>query len=77
MDRHLLKIYAIVGLLSGLAGVMSLARFSNTNIAGHTTDNLQSIAAVVIGGTSLFGGIGTVFGTVVGVSSPPCCRTAS
>jgi len=70
VDRHLLKIYAIVGLLSGLAGVMSLARFSNTNIAGHTTDNLQSIAAVVIGGTSLFGGIGTVFGTVVGVFIP-------
>ena len=70
VDRHLLKVYALSGLLSGLAGIMSLARFSNTTIQGHDTDNLQSIAAVVIGGTSLFGGIGTMFGTVVGVFIP-------
>ncbi len=70
VDRHLLKVYAIAGTLSGLAGVMSLARFTTTTIAGHTTDNLQAIAAVVIGGTSLFGGIGTILGTVVGVFIP-------
>ncbi|CAN5453149.1 ABC transporter permease [soil metagenome] len=70
VERHLIKVYALTGMLSGLAGVMSLARFSSTNIGGHLTDNLQAIAAVVIGGTSLFGGIGTVFGTVVGVFIP-------
>lgn len=70
VDRHLLKVYAVSGLLSGLGGIMSLARFSNTTIQGHDTDNLQSIAAVVIGGTSLFGGIGTMFGTLVGVFIP-------
>jgi ribose transport system permease protein len=70
VDRHLIAIYAISGLLSGLAGFMSLARFATTTIGGHATDNLQAIAAVVLGGTSLFGGIGTVLGTVVGVFIP-------
>ena len=70
VDRHLIAIYAISGLLSGLAGFMSLARFATTTIGGHATDNLQAIAAVVLGGTSLFGGVGTVLGTVVGVFIP-------
>ena len=63
VDRHLIKIYALAGMLAGLAGFLSLARFSTTTIGGHDTDNLQAIAAVVIGGTSLFGGIGTMLGT--------------
>jgi len=49
---------------------VSLARFATTTIGGHSTDNLAAIAAVVLGGTSLFGGIGTVLGTVVGVFIP-------
>ena len=67
---HLIKVYAIAGVLSGLGGVLSLAYFDTTTISGHTTDNLTAIAAVVIGGTSLFGGSGTMFGTVVGVFIP-------
>jgi ribose transport system permease protein len=63
-------VYALAGTLSGLAGFMSLARFATTTIGGHDTDNLNAIAAVVIGGTSLFGGIGTVLGTVFGVFIP-------
>ena len=70
VDRHLMKVYALAGTLAGLAGFLSLARFSTTTIGGHDTDNLQSIAAVVIGGTSLFGGIGTMLGTVFGVFIP-------
>jgi ribose transport system permease protein len=70
VSRHLIKVYAIAGLLAGLAGWLSLARFSTTQIAGYDTLNLQAIAAVVIGGTSLFGGIGTIFGTTVGVFIP-------
>jgi ribose transport system permease protein len=70
VDRHLIKVYALAGTLAGLAGFMSLARFATTTIGGHATDNLQAIAAVVIGGTSLFGGIGTVLGTVAGVFIP-------
>lgn len=69
INWHLIKVYALAGLLSGLGGVLSLAYFTTTTISGHTTDNLTAIAAVVIGGTSLFGGRGTMFGTVVGHSS--------
>ena len=70
VDRHLIAVYGLSGALAGLAGYMSLARFATTTIGGHSTDNLQAIAAVVLGGTSLFGGIGTMLGSVVGVFIP-------
>jgi ribose transport system permease protein len=70
VDRHLIKVYALSGSLAGLAGVLSLAQFNTTAIAGQSTTNLNVIAAVVIGGTSLFGGFGTIFGTVVGLFIP-------
>lgn len=70
VDRHLIRIYALSGLLAGVAGILSLAQFNTTAIAGQTQTNLNVIAAVVIGGTSLFGGIGTIFGTVVGLFIP-------
>ncbi len=69
-DRHLVKVYALSGLMAGIAGVMSLAYFHTTTIAGHGTDNLSVITAVVMGGTSLFGGRGTIVGTVIGVFIP-------
>jgi ribose transport system permease protein len=67
---HLLKVYLLTGLLAGAAGFMSLAYYSTTGIAAHATDNLNAIAAVVMGGTSLFGGVGTMLGTVIGVFIP-------
>lgn len=70
VDTHLIKVYLLAGTLAGLGGFLSLARFSTTTIAGHTTDNLTVISAVVLGGTSLFGGIGSVAGTAVGVFIP-------
>jgi ribose transport system permease protein len=70
VDRHLIKVYALAGTLSGLAGFLNLGRFATTTVGGHDTDNLNSIAATVIGGTSLFGGIGTILGTVFGVFIP-------
>jgi ribose transport system permease protein len=70
VDRHLIKVYALAGFLAGLAGFMNLARFSTTTIGGHSTDNLSAIAGTVLGGTSLFGGIGTIAGTVIGMFIP-------
>ena len=70
VDRHLITVYAISGGLAGVAGILSLAQFSTTAIAGQSQTNLNVIAAVVIGGTSLFGGVGTIFGTVVGLFIP-------
>jgi ribose transport system permease protein len=74
VDRHLIKVYALGGTLAGLAGYLSLARFGTTSVGGHSTDNLDAIAAIVIGGTSLFGGVGTIAGTVVGVFIPAVLR---
>jgi ribose transport system permease protein len=67
---HLIKVYAIAGGLAGVGGDLSLAHFTTTTISGHLEDNLIAISAVVIGGTSLFGGSGTMIGTVVGVFIP-------
>jgi ribose transport system permease protein len=70
VDRHLIRIYGLSGLLAGFAATMSLAQFGTTTIAGQSLTNLNVIAAVVIGGTSIFGGEGSIFGTVVGLFIP-------
>jgi ribose transport system permease protein len=70
VDRHLVKVYALCGLMAGLAGIMNLAYYSTTTISGHSEDNLVVITAVVIGGASLFGGRGTMLGTFIGVFIP-------
>ena len=74
VDLHLIKVYMLCSTLAGLAGFLALARFGTTSIGGHSTDNLDAIAAIVIGGTSLFGGVGTIIGTVVGVFIPAVLR---
>jgi len=70
VTAHLIKVYMLAGMLSGLAGYLSLARFATTTLSGHLTDNLQVIAGVVIGGTSLFGGSGGMMGTLIGIIIP-------
>jgi ribose transport system permease protein len=70
VDRHLIKVYGLSGLMAGLAGIMNLAYFSTTTISGHPLDNLTVITAVVIGGASLFGGRGSMLGTFIGVFIP-------
>jgi ribose transport system permease protein len=65
--RHLVLVYVISGTLAGLAGAVDVARFASAAVAAHSTDILPVISAVVIGGTSLFGGVGGVVGTIVGV----------
>lgn len=70
VDRKLIQIYALSGLLAGFAGLLSLAQFGTTTIAGQSLTNLNVIAAVVIGGTSIFGGQGSMFGSMVGLFIP-------
>jgi ribose transport system permease protein len=70
VGRKLVAIYVLSGTLAGLAAMMSTARFATTTIGGHAMDNLSTISEVVLGGTSLFGGIGSIAGTVVGVFIP-------
>jgi ribose transport system permease protein len=64
--RHLFKVYLICGLLAGVAGVLVMARLGAGNPTSGSDDNLNAIAAVVIGGTSLFGGRGTMLGSAIG-----------
>lgn len=75
VDRHLIKVYALSGTLAGLAGAMDIARFATASSATHSADNLNAISAVVIGGTSLFGGMGSIIGTVVGAFIPAVLST--
>jgi ribose transport system permease protein len=70
VDRHLMLVYALSGAMAGLGAMLALAQFGTTTIAGQSLTNLNVIAAVVIGGTSIFGGEGSVFGTVVGLFIP-------
>lgn len=66
VDRHTLKLYIVCGMLAALGGLVWTMRFnSGSPIAGEAL-MLNSVAAVVIGGASLFGGEGNVLGTVVG-----------
>lgn len=65
--RVLLSVYVAAGLTYGIAAMLLVARteLGDPN-AGQTTENLDAITAVVLGGTSLFGGRGTVIGTLIG-----------
>jgi len=65
--RLLLLVYATAGLLYGIAALISVGRTGVGDPNAGQTDNLASITAVVLGGTSLFGGRGTILGTLVGV----------
>jgi ribose transport system permease protein len=70
VDWHLIKVYALSGLMAGIAGIVNLAYFGTTTISAHPLDNLTVITAVVIGGASLFGGRGSMLGTFIGVFIP-------
>ncbi|KAB0679905.1 ABC transporter permease [Aureimonas leprariae] len=68
VDRILVSVYLIVGFFSGLAAFVLAARLNSAEAVAGIGYELTVISAVVIGGTSLFGGIGSVGGTVIGAA---------
>jgi len=66
VNRIKLIIYTLSGTMAGLAGYIFVSRVSTTRSDMGTGLELDAIAAVVLGGTSIFGGVGTIAGTVVG-----------
>ena len=64
--RYKTIVYSICGLMSSLAGIVLTARLTAAEPIAGTGYELDAIAAAVIGGTSLSGGIATIFGTVIG-----------
>ncbi|QFY63487.1 ABC transporter permease (plasmid) [Rhizobium grahamii] len=67
IEAHLIKVYAIAGALAGLAGIVTAARAQTAQSGMGVMYELDAIAAAVIGGTSLAGGVGRITGTVIGV----------
>jgi len=66
VERHIMVVYALAGLLSGLAGIVQTARAISGQAGVGVGFELDAIAAAVIGGTSLSGGVGRLTGTVIG-----------
>jgi ribose/xylose/arabinose/galactoside ABC-type transport system permease subunit len=67
IERTVMTVFVISGALAGLSGIMLSARLDAAHGSFGASDLLDAIAAVVIGGTSLFGGSGSVIGTLGGV----------
>ncbi len=67
VDRTKLIVYTLSGLASALAGVVLVSRVTTTRMDMGMGYELDVIAAVVLGGASIFGGSGTIWGTVVGL----------
>lgn len=67
VKRHTMYLYALAGLTAGIGSVMMLGRTTAGTSTHGTLYELDAIAAVVVGGTLLIGGRGTIMGTVLGV----------
>jgi len=65
-DKVLLGVYVLAGVFYGIAATLTVARTGAGDPNGGQTENLDAITAVVLGGTSLFGGRGIILGTLVG-----------
>ena len=65
-DKVLLGVYVLAGVFYGIASTLTVARTGAGDPNGGQTENLDAITAVVLGGTSLFGGRGIILGTLVG-----------
>ena len=65
-QRAVMSAFVLCGALSGLAGFMFLARFGNITVVAGQGLELQVVAAVVVGGVNIFGGLGTMIGALLG-----------
>jgi ribose/xylose/arabinose/galactoside ABC-type transport system permease subunit len=65
-DRISIVVYMLAGIAAGLSGILIAARLGTAQASAGTGSELVVIAAVIIGGTSLFGGSATVVGTAIG-----------
>ncbi len=68
VDKVKIVVYSLCGLLAGFAGVTTASYLSSAQSTSGLTNELDVIAAVIVGGTSLMGGSGTVLGTVIGAA---------
>jgi ribose transport system permease protein len=66
IDRTKIAVYTLSGLMAAIGGFVLAGRLNSANALMASGQNLNSIAAVVIGGTNLFGGEGGVFGSLIG-----------
>lgn len=66
INSHLMRLYIIAGTVAGFAGVVVYTRLGGGSPAGDTQMVLNAVAASVVGGVSLFGGVGRMDGTVIG-----------
>lgn len=66
VDRVLIIVYTLSGLMAGLAGLVMVGRVNSAFPLAGMSYELDAIAAVIIGGASFFGGVGTVWGTLIG-----------
>jgi fructose transport system permease protein len=66
VKKQLLMVYVVAGVIYGIAALLLVSRLNVGDPNAGLTDNLDAITAVVLGGTSLFGGRGTIIGTLIG-----------
>lgn len=66
VKRNIMVVYTLAGLMAGIAGLLMLARLDAAEVNMGEALQLQSLAAVIIGGASLRGGEGSIFGTIIG-----------
>ena len=66
-----MKVYLLSGVLAGIAGVFITSRYNSAKVDYGSSYMMQSVTAVVLGGTSIAGGKGTIAGTVIAVAIIP------
>jgi ribose transport system permease protein len=66
VKKVLMSVYVISGVTAGLAGLMFASRVRSGQVTAGVGYELDAITAVILGGTSLFGGRGRIFGTLIG-----------